>query len=75
MVKQKPCTTLFGRAHGALIQAAIEEDTGAPCPCSTGGGCPLLGELQPLADARHCITERLATPGAVPQAHRDRRVS
>jgi hypothetical protein len=55
-VTQLPCYILFGSERGAQIQAAVEEDTGAPCPCAQGRGCVLLSdELEPLADASHRI--------------------
>jgi len=45
-----PCEALFGLRRGAQIIAAVEEDTGAPCPCRQGRVCPLLGTLEPVAE-------------------------
>lgn len=72
-----PCQALFGMSRGAQIQQAIEEDTGHACPCKQNRGCPLVpsGELEPLPDAGHSVTQWLPAPGAVPEAHCDRGVA
>lgn len=51
-----PCQALFGIARGSQIIAAVEADTGAPCPCRQGLACPLMpadrsAELEPFAHA------------------------
>ena len=75
MAHRLPCHILFGDARGEQIRAAVEEDTGCPCPCSQGSRCPLLGELQPATDPEHRLTQGLAATGPISEAHGHRRVS
>ena len=40
-----PCVALLGTRRAAQLEAAIEEDTGLPCPCRLGEECPLIAGL------------------------------
>lgn len=36
------CAQMFGAVRGQEICDMVEDATGEPCPCMTGGKCPLI---------------------------------
>jgi Fe2+ transport system protein FeoA len=58
------CVSKLGMRRGTEVAAMWERLTGAPCPCETGGKCPLGGPLlAQFADHRLALNN-LARHGA-----------